>query len=65
MKKEYKVKSQPIVINQSKEVYKGYLKFFDEQKLYGFFVIEGDKNFDKQDLFVHYDDLKAAGVNKE
>lgn len=41
--------------------YTGKLKFFDEQKNYGFIVMDGDKS----DIFVHLDDLLKAGVNKE
>jgi len=36
------------------------LKFFDEKKKYGFFVLD-----DGSDVFVHLDDLEKAGVTKE
>ena len=39
----------------------GRLKFFDENKSYGFIVNDEDGC----DIFVHYDDLSKAGVNKE
>jgi len=39
----------------------GRLKFFDENKSYGFIVMDEDGS----DIFVHYDDLSKAGVNKD
>ncbi|CAD8095916.1 unnamed protein product [Paramecium sonneborni] len=42
-------------------IYTGRLKFFDEQKNYGFIVMDEDKS----DIFVHLDDLQKAGVSKE
>ncbi|CAD8180949.1 unnamed protein product [Paramecium pentaurelia] len=42
-------------------IYTGRLKFFDEQKNYGFIVMDEDKS----DIFVHLDDLQKAGVTKE
>ncbi|CAD8200980.1 unnamed protein product [Paramecium octaurelia] len=42
-------------------IYTGRLKFFDEQKNYGFIVMDDDKS----DIFVHLDDLQKAGVTKE
>jgi hypothetical protein len=39
----------------------GILKFFDDDKNYGFFVLDNDGS----DLFVHYDDLLKAGLGKE
>jgi hypothetical protein len=39
----------------------GILKFFDDAKNYGFFVVDGDGS----DLFVHYDDLLKAGLSKD
>jgi len=39
----------------------GKLKFFEETKDFGFIVVDEDQS----DLFVHYDDLKKAKVNKE
>jgi cold shock CspA family protein len=41
--------------------YKGKLKFFDENKNYGFFVLDDDGS----DIFVHFDDLSKAGITKE
>lgn len=37
------------------------MKFFDEGKNYGFFIIDEDQS----DIFVHYDDLAKAKVTKE
>lgn len=37
------------------------MKFFDEDKNYGFFQLDEDKS----DMFVHYDDLAKAGITKE
>ncbi|CAD8171969.1 unnamed protein product [Paramecium octaurelia] len=45
----------------SNPIYTGRLKFFDEQKNYGFIVMDEDKS----DIFVHLDDLQKAGVTKE
>lgn len=39
----------------------GILKFFDDAKNYGFFVVDDDGS----DLFVHYDDLLKAGLSKD
>ncbi|CAD8114536.1 unnamed protein product [Paramecium sonneborni] len=46
---------------QNNPIYTGRLKFFDEQKNYGFIVMDEDKS----DIFVHLDDLQKAGVTKE
>lgn len=37
------------------------LKFFDENKQYGFFVNEKDKN----DIFVHLDDMQKSGIKRD
>lgn len=47
--------------HRQKKKFTGHLKFFDEAKNYGFFVIDEDKS----DIFVHYDDLAKAKVTKE
>lgn len=39
----------------------GRLKFFDETKNFGFFVVDEDNS----DLFVHYDDLKKLNIPKD
>ena len=41
--------------------YNGRLKFFDETKNYGFIIMDEDGS----DIFVHYDDLMKAGLNKD
>lgn len=43
----------PIILDEGKIRYEGYLKFFDEIKNYGFLVMDVDKS----DIFVHFDDL--------
>ncbi|CAK63322.1 unnamed protein product (macronuclear) [Paramecium tetraurelia] len=40
---------------------KGRMKFYDDAKKYGFLVLDEDGT----DVFVHYDDLQAAGINIE
>jgi len=54
-------KKKPIILDESNERYYGRLKFFDENKKYGFIVMEDDGS----DIFVHYDDLCKAGITKE
>jgi len=39
----------------------GYLKFFDENKNYGFLVMDSDGS----DIFVYSDDLIKTGIDKE
>ncbi len=39
----------------------GKLKFFEENKDYGFIVVDEDKS----DLFVHFEDLKKANITKD
>ena len=45
----------------------GYLKFFDDNKNYGFLGIGfyEVKETDMSDVFVHFDDLRKAGMHKE
>ena len=50
-----------MIIEESTKRFTGRLKFFDESKNYGFIVMD----LDGKDLFVHYDDMKKAGVTKE
>lgn len=47
--------------NENLRRYMGSLKFFDENKNYGFIVMDDDN----RDIFVHYDDLQKAGITKE
>jgi len=54
-------KKKPIILDESKDRYLGRLKFFDENKKYGFIVMDDDGS----DIFVHFDDLIKAGINKE
>lgn len=46
---------------RKRERLSGCLKFFDEAKNYGFFVVDQDE----QDMFVHYDDLKKTNIPKD
>ncbi|EAS02977.1 cold-shock DNA-binding domain protein (macronuclear) [Tetrahymena thermophila SB210] len=48
-------------IHENLRRYMGSLKFFDENKNYGFIVMDDDN----RDIFVHYDDLQKAGITKE
>ena len=54
-------KRKPIILDEGKQIYCGRLKFFDENKNYGFIIMDEDGS----DIFVHYDDLQKAGINKE
>lgn len=54
-------KRKPIILGETKERYTGYLKFFDENKDYGFIVTDEDGS----DIFVHWDDLMKANISKE
>lgn len=44
----YGGQQQPMILEESKERFSGKLKFFDEQKNYGFIVMD----MDKSDIFV-------------
>ena len=55
------IPKKPIILEESRETYTGRLKFFDETKNFGFIVMDNDRS----DIFVHYDDLMRADVNKE
>ena len=52
---------KPIILGESKTRYTGKLKFFDETNNYGFIIMDEDQS----DIFVHYDDLLKANINKE
>jgi len=54
-------KKKPIILDESQERFNGRLKFFDENKKYGFIVMDDDGS----DIFVHYDDLIKANINKD
>jgi len=54
-------KKPPLILDENKVRYTGRLKFFDENKNYGFLIMDEDGS----DIFVHYDDLAKAGVSKE
>lgn len=46
---------------RKRDRFSGKLKFFDESKNYGFFVLDTDGS----DMFVHYDDLRKANLSKD
>jgi len=54
-------KKKPIILDESTDRYTGRLKFYDDNKKYGFIVMDGDGS----DIFVHYDDLLKANINKD
>jgi hypothetical protein len=54
-------KKKPIILDESTERYTGRLKFYDDNKKYGFIVMDDDGS----DIFVHYDDLLKANINKD
>lgn len=60
-KKELIVNKKPIILDESQARYAGTLKFFDENKNYGFIVMDNDQS----DIFVHFDDLLKANITKE
>lgn len=60
-KKENQMNKKPIILDESNVRYSGTLKFFDENKNYGFIIMDNDQS----DIFVHYDDLVKANINKE
>jgi len=54
-------KKKPIILEEGKDRHYGRLKFFDENKNYGFIIMDTDGS----DIFVHYDDLQKAGITKD
>lgn len=55
-------KKQPLVLEESKERYLGTIKFFDENRGYGFIIMDVDNT----EIFVHFDDFdKIQGIQKE
>ena len=55
------IPKKPIILEETRETYTGRLKFFDETKNFGFLVMDSDRS----DIFVHYDDLVRADLDKE
>lgn len=47
------LQQNPVILDNSEGVFTGKLKFYDENRKYGFIV----KDEDKTDVFVHLDDL--------
>jgi 'Cold-shock' DNA-binding domain len=61
--KKSKEKRQPLILEESNERYVGILKFFDENRAYGFIIMENNS-----EIFVHYDDFEKkdqGGITKE
>jgi hypothetical protein len=55
-------KKKPVILDEGKnQRLTGKLKFFDEDKNYGFIVID----VVEKDIFVHFGDLNKAGLSKE
>lgn len=54
-------KKKPVILDESKERMTGKLKFFDDEKNYGFIV----KDRDGKDIFVHFGDLNKTGLTRE
>ena len=52
---------KPIILDEREGRYTGRLKFFDENKNYGFII----KDDDFSDIFAHYEDLIKGGMTKE
>ncbi|EAS04080.2 cold-shock protein, putative (macronuclear) [Tetrahymena thermophila SB210] len=52
---------KPKIVEMGQEKVTGSLKFFDEKKNFGFFVLDSDGS----DIFVYYDDLEQAGITKK
>jgi len=50
-----------IILDESNERFTGRLKFFDENKNYGFIIMDQDST----DIFVHFDDMAKANISKE
>ncbi|CAD8107655.1 unnamed protein product [Paramecium primaurelia] len=51
----------PYVLDENHQRQKGRMKFYDDAKKYGFLVLDEDGT----DVFIHYDDLQAAGITME
>lgn len=60
-KKDVQVNKKPIILDESNVRYTGTLKFFDENKNYGFIIMDEDQS----DIFVHFDDLLKANISKD
>lgn len=50
-----------MVIDESKKLYTGTVKFFDEHKCYGFMIMD----IDNSEIFFHMDDIITPNVTKE
>lgn len=56
------IKKQPLVLEESLNRYLGTVKFFDENKAYGFLIMD----IDNSEIFFHFDDFeKNQFITKE
>jgi hypothetical protein len=53
--------NKPLILNHSLRRYVGNLKFFDDNRGFGFVTIDGENN--GKDLFIHHDDLLKANID--
>jgi cold shock CspA family protein len=53
--------NKPLILNHSLRRYIGNLKFFDDNRGFGFVTIDGENN--GKDLFIHHDDLLKANID--
>ena len=54
-------KNKPLVLEESSDRYLGTLKFFDENKSFGFIIMDVNNS----EIFFHFDDFDQTGVTKE
>jgi cold shock CspA family protein len=53
--------NKPLILAHSLRRYIGHLKFFDDNRGFGFVTIDGENN--GKDLFIHHDDLLKANID--
>ena len=54
-------KNKPLVLEESSSRFMGTLKFFDENKSFGFIIMDVNNS----EIFFHFDDFDQTGVTKE
>lgn len=54
-------KNKPLVLEESSDRFLGTLKFFDENKSFGFIIMDVNNS----EIFFHFDDFEQGGVTKE
>lgn len=55
------IKNKPLVLEESCARFMGTLKFFDENKSFGFIIMD----INNSEIFFHFDDFELNGVTKE